>query len=369
LQKSRKQEKSLCSIQQFIKQSQIFIKMKTKTYKISMVSCILFMSMISCQDDELIKITEEGNKINKTSRSIQPIINLTASALPNWMRFINGNLLLSEFTIPGTHDSGALYELIGGTLNTGIRALDIRCRHINNGFNIHHGSVNQKINFNDVINACTNFLNTNPSECIIMSVKEEHTPDNNSRSFEQTFDYYVQQAPSRWLLTNTVPTLSQARGKIVLLRRFPASYTPKGMDASYGWAENTTFTIVNPQITFRIQDFFRISKNNSALKWTQITNLLAEARANTTKIMFLNYTSGYNEKTIFNIPDINDISNAINPQIDTYFTNATKGKYGSLMMDFVESSRNLKIINANNFSTNEAELPIPIPDLPQTESK
>src|SRR5687767_7668450 len=74
----------------------------------------------------------------------------------NWLTPLDGNLPLSQFSIPGTHDSGALVEPVSGTakcqnlsiadqLNAGVRFLDIRCRHINDAFAIHHGAVYQNM--------------------------------------------------------------------------------------------------------------------------------------------------------------------------------------------------------------------------------
>ena len=214
------------------------------------------------------------------------LLGLLMAALPfsagaagnNWMTPLDGNLPLSQLSIPGTHDSGALVEPFSGTakcqnlsiadqLNAGVRFLDIRCRHLNDAFPIHHGSVYQNMNFTDVLNATIGFLNSNPGETVIMSVKEEHTPSGNTRSFEATFDSYVAQNPSKWHLGSGIPTLTQARGKIVLFRRFGASSTPKGINAS-NWPDNTTFSTGG---TLRVQDRYNVSNNDS--KWAAISRI------------------------------------------------------------------------------------------------
>ena len=82
----------------------------------------------------------------------------------SWMPSLNGTLPISQYSIPGTHDSGARFDpaLAPGTakcqdltiaqqLDAGVRFLDIRCRHIDDGFTIHHGEVYQNINFNNVL--------------------------------------------------------------------------------------------------------------------------------------------------------------------------------------------------------------------------
>ncbi|WP_051812778.1 phosphatidylinositol-specific phospholipase C, partial [Kitasatospora sp. MBT63] len=157
----------------------------------------------------------------------------------SWMAGIPGDRDLSALTLPGTHDSGALYG--GGLaqtqtlsltdqLNSGIRYFDIRCRHIQNTFAIHHGLVFQNLMFGSgVRDVFVSFLKVHPTECIVMSVQEEYTPTGNTRSFEDTFDSYVFGFESYFYLDDRTPTLDSARGKIVLLRGFDAQRTPKGI--------------------------------------------------------------------------------------------------------------------------------------------
>ncbi len=269
----------------------------------------------------------------------------------NWMTSLDGNLPLSQFSIPGTHDSGALVEPISGTakcqnlsiadqLNAGVRFLDIRCRHINDAFAIHHGAIYQNMNFTDVLNATIGFLNANPGETVIMSVKEEHTPSGNTRSFEATFDSYVAQNPSKWQLGSGIPTLTQARGKIVLFRRFGASSTPKGINAS-SWPDNTTFSSGG---TLRVQDRYNVSDNNA--KWDAILQVLNEARYGGPNTLYVNFASGVSSG-IFGIPNIPAVSNNINPRLTTFFTNNPSGRFGAVLMDFADAAKCTLIYNTN----------------------
>src|SRR5262249_31478688 len=136
---------------------------------------------------------------------------------------------LSRLTIPGTHDScawnaSAMSKTQNMDLTTqllaGIRFVDIRCRHYQNKFAIHHGAEYLHLNFDDVLTACKSFLDGHPRECIVMSVKEEHDAADNTTTFEQVFEDYFEKSKTYWYRGNTIPTLLQARGKIVLLRRF-----------------------------------------------------------------------------------------------------------------------------------------------------
>ncbi|MDQ0110161.1 1-phosphatidylinositol phosphodiesterase [Chitinophaga terrae (ex Kim and Jung 2007)] len=320
--------------------------MKRHTYLLALLTLGLF----SCKKD----LTNPETRLSENSNNSQITASALTVSLTAWMGAINDNTSLSALSIPGTHDSGARVEPVSGTakcqnlsireqLDAGTRYLDIRCRHIGDAFAIHHGSIYQNLNFNDVITACYDFLATNPTETIIMSVKEEYDPSNNTRSFEQTFDSYTQANPSKWVLGATIPTLGSVRGKIVLLRRFGASNTPKGIDAT-NWADNTTFSINNGNANLRVQDQYVVPDNNG--KWTSITNLLSEAYSGSSSVLYLNYTSGY-KSLIFGIPSITTVSNAINPKIDTYFTTNTHGRYGVIPMDFATASRNTLIINTN----------------------
>ncbi len=289
---------------------------------------------------------------------ILKLLSLLLAALPvganaggnNWMSTLDGNLPISQFSIPGTHDSGARYEPFPGTakcqdltiadqLNAGVRFLDIRCRHLNDAFTIHHGSVYQNINFDDVLNATIGFLNSNPNETVIMSVKEEHTPSGNTRSFEATFDWYVAKNPTKWHLGAGLPTLNQARGKIVLFRRFGASSTPKGINAS-SWPDNTTFSTGG---TLRVQDRYNVSNNDT--KWSQILAILNEARYGGPNTLYDNFASGV--QSVFGIPSITNVSNNINPRLTSYFTTNYSGRFGVILMDFADAAKCSLIYNTN----------------------
>lgn len=265
----------------------------------------------------------------------------------NWMSALNAELLLSQVTIPGTHDAMAVHEPVLGTakcqnlsltdqLNAGVRFLDIRCRHIGDAFAIHHGSIYQQANFDDVLNAVNAFLDAHPSEAVIMSVKEEYNATGNTRSFEQTFDSYVAKNPGKWNLGTSIPTLGEARGKITLFRRFGAG--AKGIDAS-NWPDNTTFT----SGSLRVQDNYNVGSTGT--KWNQVNGLLGEASSGDQSKLFVNFSSGV--FSIIGIPNITTVSNALNPKLSGFFANAS-GRFGVVVMDFADTTRAAQVYNANS---------------------
>jgi len=271
---------------------------------------------------------------------------------PGWMASIDDARSLADLSIPGTHESAALYEPLAGTakcqnltladqLAAGVRYFDIRCRDLSDAFAIFHGPIDEQQTFDDVLATMTDFLDAHPSETVIMSIKEESDAESTTRSYEQTFVSYVD--PDRWYLGDTVPALGDVRGKIVLLRRFAAASTPLGIDAS-GWADDTTFSIDNAA-SLRVQDAYQVS--DDAAKWQAITALLAEARAADGTTLYLDYTSGYQLHA--GIPDTPSVADTINPQLDGVLTDpATAGaRLGVLAMDFVDQTRAMRVASTN----------------------
>lgn len=125
-----------------------------------------------------------------------------------WMGQLPNEMLLSQMSIPGTHDT-MTYQVPGffctiGTdsvktqsmdlktqLESGIRLLDIRARHINDSFDMHHSSCYLGADFDDVLEIVIDFLVKNSSETVLMKIKEEYNAKDNSRSFEETLAAYV----------------------------------------------------------------------------------------------------------------------------------------------------------------------------------
>ncbi|QRA43736.1 phosphatidylinositol-specific phospholipase C [Chryseobacterium cucumeris] len=308
----------------------------------------------SCSNDSILERDSNENNVPSLTKTAGRASLLPVS-LNSWMAGIQDNISISKISIPGTHDSGARIDapVVSGTaktqdlsiaeqLNAGVRFLDIRCRHIDNAFTIHHGAIYQNMNFDDVLNACYTFLQNNPSETIIMSVKEEYDASNTTRTFEQTFDSYVQKNPSKWDLGANIPTLGAIRGKIKLLRRF-SSGTTKGINAS-PWADNTTFDINNSGVQLKVQDYYKVTNNDD--KWNAISRLLNEAKNDTNGKLFLNFTSGY-KPGIFGIPSIPTVSNNINPRLKTFFQTNTQGTFGIMPIDFVNAELSQLIVNTN----------------------
>ncbi|MVF20771.1 phosphatidylinositol-specific phospholipase C domain-containing protein [Methylocaldum sp. BRCS4] len=153
---------------------------------------------------------------------------------PQWMSSLPDSRKFSELSVPGTHDTMALYGgdyaqaqsmSLAKQLDAGIRALDIRCRHYENTFQIYHGFVYQFASFETVLDAVQQFLNQNPRETVYMYIQSETTDitpaKGNTRSFAETFDDYKSRYPGLfWEYTGENPTLGETRGKVVVIQNF-----------------------------------------------------------------------------------------------------------------------------------------------------
>jgi 1-phosphatidylinositol phosphodiesterase len=255
---------------------------------------------------------------------------------------------LADLRIPGTHDSGALHEPLAGLaktqaltiteqLDAGVRFLDLRARIIDDGFWLYHGSLDQDQPFEDVFGAMYALLDANPSETIIASLKEEAPPDGATKSFDAVFADYVARSPEHWDLRDTIPTLGEVRGKIILVRRFDA-VTPVGIDAA-PWADNATFSIANAS-KLRVQDEYIVTNNEA--KWTAITTLLDEPRDGTT--LFLDYASGY-RPTDMGLSDILAVSTDIDARLEDRLRSPVAA--GVIVMDYVDEQLVTDLIATN----------------------
>lgn len=161
------------------------------------------------------EIAQAKNEKNQTKINAQ-----------QWMKSFSGNL--NTLILPGTHDSGARFGgiyaecqtlTITEQLEAGVRFLDLRVRHLNDDFAIYHGIMDQRLKFSAALKSCQAFLNKNPSECVLISIKEEGKPKENTRTFFKTYQSLIQPHSKRWYAKKTMPELDQVRGKIVVISR------------------------------------------------------------------------------------------------------------------------------------------------------
>ena len=147
------------------------------------------------------------------------------------------SIYLSQINIPGTHDSCTAYCTMSNMsrcqsmtvkqqLEAGIRLFDIRLGEKAGNFFLVHALATcysdeekQKVlYFDEVLDAFREFLKENPQEILVVSVKQDRGIMNRW-FFPRFYDKYIKGNESEWCLENENSTLSECRGKMVLMRR------------------------------------------------------------------------------------------------------------------------------------------------------
>ncbi|MDY5424754.1 MAG: phosphatidylinositol-specific phospholipase C [Collinsella sp.] len=192
---------------------------------------------------ELELVGYDMGEINTTVSSIDWIKYSSYVDGPCWMKYVDNNKYLDELSIPGTHDTSTCsvdndtepqtslvkcqQDYIPTQLLEGIRYFDIRLGGNNEDDDpgIVHGRCylfkkdGHYMQLSDVIGYFKTFLNEHPSEALIMLVSRgnnEATDESATTAFAKVMD----KNPDLFYTSSRVPTLREARGKIVLLRRF-----------------------------------------------------------------------------------------------------------------------------------------------------
>ncbi|GAA2008008.1 phosphatidylinositol-specific phospholipase C [Catenulispora subtropica] len=179
---------------------------------------------------------------------------VTPGGLPtdSWLGHLPSSQSLLSLTIPGTHDSCCENPAYGTEwshtqnwgipeqLGQGVRFLDIRCNGLEgtaSEMGVYHSSFYQYIRLQDVLDQCRTFLAAQPTETIVMRLRNENAGGQalSDAEFQRRFNYYLDTLGYRptfhfygW------PTLGTARGKIVLLAdfAFPAEWGLIGWSSS-----------------------------------------------------------------------------------------------------------------------------------------
>jgi hypothetical protein len=220
----------------------------------------------------------------------------------DWMGELPDNLLLSDLSIPGTHEtmsrdpgfwSVAQCQMLTlvRQLNAGIRAFDIRLRHARDSLFAYHGPIDQHATFGrDVLEVFRGFLAAHPTEAIVMRVQEDpEFNDQNRRTFAGTFEWYrdsLGYASSFWLGNpaghfGRAPRLGDVREKIVVLQDF------EGHDS-----QDHLFGL--PWYTVVLQDKYTMYPTHESFtkQWSYIRNHVDAAMTQDSLAWYVNSTSG-----------------------------------------------------------------------------
>ena len=225
----------------------------------------------------------------------------------DWMAGLPDDTPLSALVIPGTHDSATQYVQlayfsrcqalsIGEQLEAGFRYLDIRLGDADKGGLplLMHGFTKCKVSafgsaltLDNVLADSYAFLAQHPTETVLFAVKHEHG-DSPDAAMAEALDRFISVQPRNWLVTDTMPTLGECRGRLVLLRRWEGGDgLPFLWEDQKGAADVSLNAAATDEGSFRlwVQDRFEYSAND---KWAAFTaGLEAPAAAGDVLLSFL----------------------------------------------------------------------------------
>ncbi|MGR3319473.1 MAG: PKD domain-containing protein [Candidatus Anammoxibacter sp.] len=260
-------------------------------------------------------------------------------SLTDWMKWIPDDTLISDISIPGTHDTAAVADgptdnsvktqqmSLREQLDAGIRALDIRARHEDKEdgkgarFYIYHGKYFQNDfcgdnaedvcgDFGDVLRIVAGFLVAHPSETVLMRFGTDGVPSpkgklTSSKTYEDTFRWYRKESPYGSYIWkppapgladpdsfgnnpkmknknyhSQIPKLGEIRGKIFILQNFPID-----SDAFYGMA--WSFDNVEIQDLWELTTLIDIQEKKS-----DVAAFFVKTKLGMSDTLYVNFTSG-----------------------------------------------------------------------------
>ncbi|MDD6252776.1 MAG: hypothetical protein PUA96_01785 [Bacteroidales bacterium] len=283
----------------------------------------------------------------------------------NWITPLDGNIYVSQMSIPGSHDAATgedMATIVGDIFaqtqeqtlqaqwNLGIRAFDLRPAIYDaiigstHELWLYHGATRVSISWATAMNTIKANLTDHPGEFAIVLFRHEDEgtigKDNNTTNFNTYMTNWVN-ANKSWIVDwRPDITIDECRGKLILISRFSGSWE---YGCYTGWshdAAGTTTTVRNASSsvtgTMHVQDYYNPSSHDA--KFTSITNYLDIAHQfHTNDAMknhwMLNHVSGYVGSSTSNTYRAN--AAAQNPKVIEYLHNrTTPGSTGILLFDY-----------------------------------
>ncbi len=293
----------------------------------------------------------------------------------NWMASLPDTVLLSEINMPATHDTGAnaviqdMNSILDNAsvtkcqkhyfeeqLATGVRSFDVRCNAKASNASVHdvmivHGGehfqcYNRKglaLSLGEILDISKLFLQKHPSESVVILLK----PDAGTHAdLARTLAKYIKENAELFWQSDSIPTLRQARGKIVLLRRFEDSTGNKTFgpdltkwdDQDYGSKKGL---LTMPQASgakVYVQDAYQQTGEN---KINYVQGAMNDSQAVPKNAYIYNYTS-------CTLGFVIDTTRVVNAWL--YKQNLQGKRLGMVMLNYSDSAMCRKIYRSNVFT-------------------
>ena len=212
--------------------------------------------------------------------------------LNSWMSRLPSNLPISALSIPGTHNSPTYHKALPSVrcqsvgvrfqLENGVRFLDIRVQPESatdlskDGLILVHSAFPVALtgnkHFRGLVDTVFGFLEENPTETVIVSVKREGIGRATDEHLSKILHKHYANDDRRWFTEDRIPTVGEARSKIILLRRFGIDESLQGENNGEGWAmdgESWPDNCADGICTsgeIRVQDFYEVAVHTNIEK-------------------------------------------------------------------------------------------------------
>jgi 1-phosphatidylinositol phosphodiesterase len=216
----------------------------------------------------------------------------SSAKLDSWMSKLPSHLPISALSIPGTHNSPTYHKALPSVrcqsvgvkfqLENGVRFLDIRVQPESHddvskdGLVLVHSAFPVALTgskyFRNLVETVFAFLDANPTETVIVSVKREGIGRATDVHLSKILHEHYANDDRRWFTENRIPTLGEVRSKIVLLRRFGIDSSLQGNNNGQGWAmdgESWPDNCADGLCTsgeIRVQDFYEVAYHQNIEK-------------------------------------------------------------------------------------------------------
>ena len=253
-----------------------------------------------------------------------------------WMKDVADSKLITEMSIPGTHDSGATHSIfdvsgkcqelsIENQLKIGVRFFDIRLQIVNDKLNVVHSFVDQDLSFIDVLEDFNSYIENNQSEFLIISIKEDYDSKNSNVEFKSKVKENLENYNNIVFDTSLPKTLGEARGKIFILNRYCSEDI--GIPAYYNWKDSTSFELGD----LYVQDNYCINDIN--IKKEDIVNTIKYSNESNDKLV-LCFTSCYLD---YGFPPTYAVTPAttLNKWFISYVNENKDSELGIVIVDFI----------------------------------
>lgn len=312
-----------------------------------------------------------------------------------WMAGIPDEALLSSINIPATHDTGTagvVEDLVPSVsitscqnlyydeqLNMGARSFDIRANATKDDASaadvkiVHGGELWQcqekngsDLTLQSILNTSLGFLEKHKSETVILTVK----PDAGSTvGLEHAVAEFIKSNEEKVYCGGDIPSMKEARGKIVFLRRFNLTQNYEG------WVERAMgFNLTNwDDISYKNYEYayklYDDGKNHVYIqdayntygseKWAYILGTMKQTTGQDTShpieynSWVINYTSCARGTPL-------GLTREINPRLFKDEDNCIDNRFlGTVMLNFIDEPMSRLIYETNSNMIFEPKLPTP----------